>query len=162
MLRPERVLLLRSGRHLHVALAALRAHAPACEVAVVGTPGSERAIEQAGVPAACTFIYSRQPRFTPLAFFLSRTALAARCWRFDRVAVLWNDPDGAGQGNVDRTALALDVRGFLAITPDGRVIERTIWPQLRHEIGRALASMVTAVILGALYLPALLLPERRR
>src|ERR671925_783236 len=99
MPRRERVLLLRSGRHLQVALKALETYLPGCEVAVVGTPGSERAIEQAGVHASNTFIYARRPRFTPAAFFFSTTAIAARCWGFDRVAVLWNDPHGSGQGN---------------------------------------------------------------
>jgi hypothetical protein len=156
------VLLLRSGRHLQVAIAALDAYLPGCEVAVVGTPGSERAIEQAGIEASNTFIYSRRPRFTPAAFFFSTTAIATRCRGFDRVAVLWNDPDGSGQGNVDRTALTLDPRGFLAITPDGRVVERTLWPQLRHEICRTMTSVATAIMLGALYLPAMLIPAKRR
>ena len=161
-MRHERILLLRSGRHLQVALGALQSHMPGCEVGVVGTTGSERAIEQAGVPAANAFVYAKRPRFTPTAFFFSSTSFEARCWRFNRVAVLWNDPDGAGQGNVDRTALTLSPRGFLAITPDGRVIERTIWPQLRHEMCRTVSSLATAVMLGALYLPALLIPAKRR
>lgn len=158
----DRILLLRTGRHLQVALSALQSYMPGCEVGVVGTPGSERAIEQAGVPAANAFVYAKRSRFTPIAFFFSSTALEARWWRFTRVAVLWNDPDGAGQGNVDRTALTLAPRGFLAITPDGRVIERTIWPQVRHEMCRAMTSVATAVMLGALFLPAMLMPAKRR
>jgi hypothetical protein len=161
MLRPERILLLRSGRHLQVALTALQASMPGCEVAVVGTPGSERAIEQAGVLSVNTLVYAKRTRFTPMAFFFSSTAVQARAWHFDRVAVLWNDPDGAGQGNVDRTALTLAPRGFLAITPDGRVIERTIWPQVRHEVHRTLTSLATATMLGALYLPAMVLSALR-
>jgi hypothetical protein len=162
MSRRERVLLLRSGRHLQVALTALQAYIPGCEIGVVGTPGSEGAIEQAGVPAANIFVYAKQPRFTPTAFFFSTTAVAARCWRFNRVAILWNDPDGSGQGNVDRTALTLAPRGFLAITPDGRVLERSMWPQVRHEVCRSLTSIATAVMLGALYLPAMLVPSKRQ
>jgi hypothetical protein len=162
MSRHERILLLRSGRHLHVALAALQAHAPGCEVAVVGTPGSELAIEQAGIAAANTLIFSKRPRFSPAAFFFSTTALAARAWRYTRVAVLWNDPDGVGQGNVDRTAFTLAPGGFLAIAPDGRVIERTLWPQVRRELLRTVTSVGIAIMLGALYLPALLWPARRR
>jgi len=162
MPRPERILLLRSGRHLQVALAALRAHAPGCAIAVVGTPGTERSIEQAGVPAGDLFIFSARPRFSPAAFVLSGTAQAVRGWGFTRVAVLWNDPDGAGQGNVDRTAFALAPRGFLAIAPDGRLIARRLAPQVWHEARRAMASLVTAAMLGALFLPAWLLPSRRR
>jgi hypothetical protein len=157
----EKILLIRSGRHLTTALTALHAFSPGCEIAVIGTPGSERAIEQAGIPPDRTFIYTRRPRFTPLAFFFSATSVAARFWRFDRVAVLWNDPDGAGQGNVDRTALVLNPRSFLAISPDGRVIERTWVPQVRRELRRAVTSLAAAIALGALYVPALLLPARR-
>jgi hypothetical protein len=160
-MRPERILLLRSGRHLEVAVAALRTRMPGCEIAVVGTPGSEAAIASAGVPAARTFIYRGRSRFTPMAFNLSPAGVAARCWRFDRVAVLWNDPDGTGQGNVDRTALLLSPTGFLAVTPDGRVAERRVWPQIRRETLRAVTSMAAAVVLGALFIPALLLPGRR-
>ena len=154
---PERILLLRSGRHLQLAIAALQSRWPGCEVAVVGTAGSQPAIEQAGIAAWNIFIYTKRPRFSPLAFFFSTTAVAARFWRFDRVAVLWNDPDGAGQGNVDRTALLLAPRGFIAITPDGTVVERSVMPQIRREVRRAVWSMGVAVVLGALYVPALVL-----
>ena len=48
-MRAERVLLIRSGRHLRVAMDALAARYPACRIGVVGTPGSEPAIAQAGI-----------------------------------------------------------------------------------------------------------------
>ncbi len=160
-MRPERVLLLRSGRHLGLALSALRARWPGCEIAVVGTAGSESAIAESGVPGSRTFIYRGRPRFTPLAFSCSATGVAVRCWRFDRVAVLWNDPEGTGQGNVDRTALLLAPSGFLAVTPDGRITERTVTPQFRREVRRAVTSVAAALVLGALFIPALLLPGRR-
>ncbi len=162
MSRPEHVLVLRSGRHLQVALDAVRRRYPTAEIAVVGTPGTEPTIEQAGIARDRIFVYSRRPRFSPGAFLLSATAAAAWRWGYDRVVVLWNDPDGVGQGNVDRTAFALAPRGFLAIRPDGGVVTRTLWPQVRHELQRAAASVVTGVILGALYLPALVLSARRR
>ncbi len=160
MPRPERILLLRSGRHLEVALTALARAYPGCEVAVVGTPGSEIAIAEAGVPAARTFVLRRR-RFSPARVLLSPTAIAVWRWGFDRVAVLWNDPDGTGQGNVDRTAFALSPAGFLAVTPDGRMTPRGVTPQVRHELRRALTSVAAAIVLGALYLPALVLPARR-
>lgn len=162
MPRRERVLLFRSGRHLQVALGALQAQLPGCEIAVVGTRGAERAIEQAGVPPGLTFIYGLRDRFTPLAFFLSATAISARLWRYTRVAVLWNDPDGRGQGNVDRTALWLAPRGFLAVTPDGRVIERAFGREAGRELRRTATSVWVAGVLAALYVPALLMPGRRR
>jgi hypothetical protein len=154
MLPRKRVLLLRTGRHLHVALDALGGRWPGCEVAVVGTPGSEGAIAQAGVSPSHTFVYDTRPTFEPWAFRFSRAALAARRWGFDHLVVLWNDPAGTGQGNVDRTAFAMAPRGFLAVTPDGRLIDRRLGPQIRREVRRALASVLAAVILGALFLPA--------
>jgi hypothetical protein len=161
MLRHERVLLLRTGRHLQVAITALHREFPGAHLGVIGTPGSEHLIEQAGVGSQDAFIY-RASRFTPFRFLVSRTATAARRWQFTHVAVLWNDPDGSGQGNVDRTALVLSPTGFWAITPDGSVQYRSTCPQVRHECRRAMASVATALLLGALYVPALLLSARRR
>ena len=160
MPRPQRILLLRSGRHLQVALAAMEARFPGAEVAVVATPGGERAIREAGVPEDRTLTYAGR-RFTPFAFFVSRAAAGARRWRFDRVAVLWNDPTGTGQGNVDRTALFLAPRGFLAVTPDGGVVECAGFHQAGYESRRAAASLVTGLILAALYVPALLISSPR-
>jgi hypothetical protein len=157
----RRVLLLRSGRHLHTAIAALQQRWPGCEIAVVGTPGSEPAIAQAGITFDNTFIYARRSRFSPLEFLVSHAASAARRWRFDDVAVLWNDPNGTGQGNVDRTAFLLAPRGFLAITPDGGVTERRLTRQIAHESRRTITSIAMALMLGVLYLPAWLLPSRR-
>jgi hypothetical protein len=158
----ERVLLIRSGRHLRTAAEALRERFPDCDIAIVGTPGTEQVIGHAGVASENTFIYGARPRFTPLAFNASLTALAARRWRFTKVAVLWNDPDGRGQGNVDRTALGLAPLGFLAITPDGSMVERSIVPQLGYEIRRALMSLAASVVLGALFLPGLAIAGVRR
>ena len=155
-MQPRRIVLLRSGRHLRVAMDALAARFPGCRVAVVGTHGSRQVIELAGIAEFDTFIYAGS-RFQPLAFLFSRTARAVRRWRYNVVAVLWNDPDGRGQGNVNRTALALSLRGYLAITPDGTVIERALMPQLGVESLRVVASLgVAAVIGGLLYMPALL------
>jgi hypothetical protein len=154
-MRPRRILLLRSGRHLRVTMDALAARFPGCRVAVVGTRGSAKAIELAGIATFDTFIYAGS-RFRPLAFFVSRTARAVRRWRYHKVAVLWNDPDGRGQGNVNRTALAMSVRGYLAITPDGSVIERALVPQLGTECLRAVLSVGVAAVIGLLlYVPAL-------
>jgi hypothetical protein len=150
-----RIVLLRSGRHLGVAIDALSRRFPGCRIAVVGTPGAQPAIEQAGIAASDVFVFSRA-RFQPLAFLFSRTALAVRRWRYDQVAILWNDPDGQGQGNVDRTALTMSPRGYLAVTPDGTVVERALLPQLRTEAVRAMASVGVASALGLLlYVPAL-------
>ena len=154
--QPERILLLRSGRHLRVAMDALAARFPACRIGIVGTPGSEAAIATADVASADAFIYGGR-RLQPLAFLFSATAIRVRTWRYDRVAILWNDPDGTGQGNVDRTAFALSPRGYLAITPDGTIVERSPWPQLRLEALRVGASFAVASALGVLlYFPAML------
>lgn len=152
---PSRILLIRSGRHLHVAMDALRAHAPNCHIGVVGTSGSEGAIAQAGVAVEDRFIYPTRARLQPLSFFFSTTALRARTWGYDHVAVLWNDPYGSGQGNVDRTALGMSPGGFLAITPDGTIVERSSWRQFRTEGRRIVASLgVGAALAVLLYLPA--------
>jgi hypothetical protein len=156
--KSSRILLIRSGRHLHVAIEALRTHAPDCHIGVVGTAGSEGAIAQAGIAAEDSFIYTKRSRLQPASFFFSATALRARAWGYDRVAVLWNDPQGTGQGNVDRTALAMSPGGFLAIAPDGTIVERSTWRQLRTESRRAIASLgVGATLAVLLYLPAALL-----
>ena len=159
---PERILLIRSGRHLRVAVDALRGRFPGSTIAVVGTPGSEPVIEQAGVAPGPIFIYDAKSRFTPVSFAVSRAALAARRWGYTRVAVLWNDPDGRGQGNVDRTAFVLAPRGVLAITPGGSVVERSPARQLGYEAKRTLVSFAAGVVLGALYLPAMVVATFRR
>jgi hypothetical protein len=151
----RRILLLRSGRHLRVAMETLAVRFPGCHIGVVGTPGSQAALQQAGIGESDTFLYER-PRFLPAAFFFSRTALAVRRWRYDQVALLWNDPDGQGQGNVDRTALVMSPGGYLAVTPDGTIVVRKLWPQLRTEALRVLASLAVGAVLGVfLYGPAL-------
>jgi hypothetical protein len=155
-MRRKRILLLRSGRHLRVAMEALGQRFPGCQIGVVGTSGSQTAMTQAGIAPEDGFIYPAT-RFQPLAFAFSRTAFAVRRWRYDHVAILWNDPEGAGQGNVDRTACAISRRGYLAITPDGSLVERAVMPQVWTEVVRALASAAVAMALGVfLYLPALL------
>ena len=159
---PERILLIRSGRHLRVAIDALRDRFPGCTIAVIATPGSERIIEQAGVAAGGIFIYDARPRFTPVSFAVSSAVVAARRWGFTRVAILWNDPEGRGQGNVDRSALVLAPRGFLAITPDGSVVERSPFRQLGFEARRAVVSLAVGAVLGALYPPAVALATARR
>ena len=152
-----RILLLRSGRHLRVAIDALTARYPGCHVGVVGTPGSEAALAAVDLAPEDCFIY-RAPRIEPLRFVFSRTALAIRRWRYDRIAILWNDPDGTGQGNVDRAALAMSPRGYVAIAPDGTIVERSLGPQVRAECLRLFASLGVGAVLGALlYLPALAL-----
>ena len=162
MSRPDRILVLRTGRHLAVAVAALGSRWPGCEIAVVGTPGSEPAIAQAGVPSAHTFVYDAAPTFQPAAFRFSRAARAAQRWGFDRVAVLWNDPTGSGQGNVDRTAFWLAPLGFVAVTPDGRMVDRSLWPHVMRQGRRAVVSLVAAPVLGLLFLPGWVTGWRRQ
>lgn len=161
MPRRRRVLLLRTGRHLQVALTALAARWPGCEFAVVGTPGSEPAIAQAGVPAERTFVYDAAPTFQPAAFRFSRAGRAARGWGFDHLAVLWNDPAGSGQGNVDRTAFWLAPFGFVAVTPDGGLVDRSLWPHVARQARRAAVSLVAAPVLGLLFVPAWVMGWRR-
>ena len=161
-MRQRRVLLLRSGRHLRIAMDALTARFPGCHIGVVGTSGSEAAVAQAGI-APDDYLLHRAARIEPLAFFFSRTALAARRWRYDQIAILWNDPQGTGQGNVDRAALALSPLGYLAVTPDGSVVERSSWRQAAFELARVAASLgVGAALAVLLFGPAKAGPYVRR
>ena len=71
------------------------------------------------------------------------------------MAVLWYDPDGVGQGNVNRTAIALSPRGFLAVAPDGSIVERYPQRALVRQLTRAACSVVALAALGALlFVPA--------
>jgi hypothetical protein len=111
-------------------------------------------VAQAGVSASDYFLYPAA-RVQPFAFRLSATARAARRWRYDRVAVLWNDPGGSGQGNVDRAAMLMSPAGYLAITPDGTVFERSSWKLAVRESLRAAASLfVGAALWALLFIPA--------
>jgi hypothetical protein len=141
---------------------ALIARFPGCRIGVVGTPGSEAALATADVRPGDAFIY-RAARIQPFAFLFSPTALAVWRWKYDHVAILLNDPDGTGSGNVDRTACALSPRGYLAITPDGTIVERSPWPQLRREVVRVAASTAVGAALGVLlYIPATVVSAFRR
>ena len=157
-MRPERVLVFRSGRHVQVALDALRADSPSCEVTVVGTPAAATALDQLGIDAAHRITYDRTPFFRPMPFITSAAGRRALAGRFDRVCVLWNDPEGGGQANVDYTALTVSPFGFTAITADGTLIPRRSGANLRRELARAATSLAVAAVLGlCLFLPARLL-----
>lgn len=152
---PERILLFRSGRHLQVAIDALRAESPSCEVTVVATPAATAVLDQCGIEASQRITYDRTPFFRPIPFITSAAGVCALAGRFDRVCVLWNDPEGAGQANVDYTALTVAPFGFTAITADGTLIPRRSGANLRRELARAVASVAVAVVLGVcLFLPA--------
>jgi hypothetical protein len=157
-LPPERILLFRSGRHLKTALDVLRAESPGCDITVVATPVAANVLDQNGIDAAHRILYERTAFFQPWPFITS--AAGARAWagRFDRVCVLWNDPNGAGQVNVDHTALAVSPFGFTAITADGSLIEHRTGAIVRRELARAASSAGIAILLGlCLFLPARLL-----
>jgi len=161
--RPERVLLFRSGRHLRAAINALRADSPSCDITVVLTPAAERVLEQAGLDGLPRIVYCRTPFFQPWSFLTSSAGARVLAGRFDRVCVLWNDPDGSGQVNVDHTALAVSPFGFTAITADGSLIEHRTAAIARREARRAVASLWVAAWLGlGLFVPARLLRPFRR
>lgn len=143
-------------------MAALRAVSPDCEITVVARPEAAPALDQAGIDATHRITYDRTPFFRPVPFFSSLAGRHARAGRFDRVCVLWNDPCGAGQANVDYTALTVSPRGFTAITPDGTIHRRHSAANLHREAGRAAMSLAVAAFLGlTLFLPARLLALRR-
>jgi hypothetical protein len=161
--RPERVLLFRSGRHLQTALDAIERTWPRALVTVVATPAAAPALDAAGIPPERRIIYDRTAFFEPIAFLRS-----ASCWRAlrsrpDKVAVLWNSPEGEGHSNVDYTALLLAPVGFSAITPDGSVIQRRWLPVYRSEARRAAVSLAVDALVGVLLsLPAQAIGAFRR
>lgn len=160
--RPERILLFRSGRHLRVALATLGAWSPGCEVTVVARPEASVALDEAGVDASRRILYDRTPFFQPLPFITSPAGHRALAGRFDRVCVLWNGPDGAGQANVDLTAMVVAPLGYTAITPDGALHEQRSGANLRREVVRGARSIAVAACLGlTLFLPARILALAR-
>lgn len=153
--RHKRILLFRSGRHLETALEALRAHSPDCAITVVTTPAGIVATEAAGIPADRQVTYTRTPFFQAWPFIRSGLWLRLARQRFDQVCVLWNDPEGVGHGNVDRTALLVSPSGFTAVTPDGRVVERRSIRVLVPEILRGITSVCLMALLGLfVFLPA--------
>ena len=160
---PERILLFRSGRHLQTAIDALRAASPSCAITVVARSEAAAALDQAGIDPAHRLTYDRTPFFQPWSFITSPAGRRALAARFDRVCVLWNGPDGAGQANVDYTALMVSPLGYTAITPDGMLHRRRTAATLRREAGRAGRSLALGAFLGlTLFLPARLLGVRGR
>jgi len=154
--RPDRVLLVRSGRHLRVALDVLGITYPGCEIFVLATQGTEHALDQAGVPDDHCLIYDAAPVFDWWPLLRSGVYRQARRLAYDHVAVLWIDPSGGDRANVDRTAMLLSPRGFDAITPDGTLIARPTSALVCRALIRTAVSIPTAVILGvALFVPAL-------
>jgi hypothetical protein len=154
MPRPERIVLVRSGRHLQTAIDTLKRAYPGCHVSVIATPGAERARIEAGI-AEADWMVCLAPRFD--AWPMLHTGTAPQVWarRFDRVAVLWQDREGSDRANVDRAAFALSPSGFVAITPDGALIHKRSAAIAGRELSMALVSSATlAVMTLTLYLPA--------
>lgn len=159
---PERILLFRSGRHLRTALDTLRAASPGCDITVVARSDAAAVLDDAGIAVTHRITYDLTPFFQPWPFLTSAAGRRARAGRFDRVCVLWNGPDGAGQSNVDYTALTVSPRGFTAVTPDGSLVARPTVTNLRRETARALVSVAVATLLGVtLFLPARVLGALR-
>ncbi len=155
MPQPDRIVLIRSGRHVQVALDLLQRQYPGCHVSVVATPNTDAPRVQAGIAESDWITYDAHAQFD--AWPMLRGGLAARLWArgFDRVAVLWQDPTGSDRANVDRAATLLSPAGFDAITPDGQLIRRQTKSFVAREIANLCTSAATAAVLAlALYLPA--------
>lgn len=153
--QPERILLFRSGRHLGAALTRLQAVYPGCEITVVTTPAAESVLNANGVDRDHRILFDRGQFFSPGRFFISDAWAEVRQRDFDLVCVLWHDPEGTGQSNVDRTALLVSPLGFIAITPDGGFIHQ--WPGaaiLRESIRAAASIGLAAAIFTLLFVPA--------
>ena len=143
------ILLLRSARHLHTGLAALRARFPEAEIVVASQLGTEGVLDRLEV-APARRILGAWKRFTPLSFMSSPAGRDAWRRRFDHVAVLWLDPAGAGYDNVNRTALTISPGGFLAITPDGAIRSQRASRVLIAEAACAARSLAALILIAAL------------
>ncbi len=153
--QPERILLFRSGRHLGTALTRLQAVYPDCDITVVSTPFAVAALEGYGIDAAHRIVFEDGAFFSPWTFLRSDAGAEVRRRKFDRVCVLWNDQDGTGQSNVDRTALTVSPFGFTAITPDGTFADQ--WPGMalcRETVRAAVSIGIGAAIVTFLLVPA--------
>ncbi len=149
------IVLLRSGRHIHVAAHRLRDLWPGCRLMVVTQPGTEPILDELGILPEDRFIYDRNKFFSPVSLALSPAGRRLRSRTFDEVAVLWTDPEGKGHSNVNFTALLLSPGGFAAITPDGSVIHQQTWRTLKRETQRAVYSMAVFGFLQLfIYIPA--------
>ena len=149
------IVLFRSGRHIQAAAKALRSQYSGCRLLVVTQPGTEQILDQLKIGAEDRYVYGATRFFSPFRFAFSAAGRRLRSRSFDRVAVLWNDPQGTGSINVNRTALLLAPKGFLAVTPGGSVIEQDTWISVRREAIRTICSLGALVgILLALIIPA--------
>jgi hypothetical protein len=142
MSKQKEIVLLRSGRHLHVAVQSLRNLWPDCRVLVVSQPGTDLLLDQLQIQPEDRFIFDKKKFFSPLSLARSHAGKQLRSREYDDVAVLWTDPEGKGHANVDRTAMLLSPRGFVAITPDGSVIRRETWPTIKREVLRGACSIM--------------------
>jgi hypothetical protein len=161
--RSSTMVILRSGRHLACALEALHSSGFGGRIVVVSQPGTEPSLEAAGVGPGERLIYDRRRTFSARAFLTSPAGRAVRATRFDSLAVLWTEPHGRGFENVNRTALALSPRGFLAITPDGVIRQVRPWRVASREVMRCAWSMTALAVLSVgVLLPALVLKAVKR
>jgi hypothetical protein len=145
----DEILLIRSGRHLHSALSALRSSFPAAHITVVSNDGSHDVLDRVGIDARDRVV-GRWSHVSASALIADPVGRGLWSRRAQRVAVLWPDPDGSGYGNVTRAALALSPRGFLAVTPDGTVCEQSGPRCLAREALNGLLSLLTRVAAFAL------------
>jgi len=161
--RRDNVVLLRSGRHLRVAVETLTNIFPGRRLLVVSQPGTETILDQLGIEEGQRIIYGARRFFSPLAFACSAAGRRLRREGIGDVAVLWNDPEGMGQSNVNRTALLLSPKGFLAIAPDGSVHRQWTVAVLGRETRRILWSTGAWILIQVfLLLPAALLRPFRK
>jgi hypothetical protein len=144
------ILLIRSGRHLHSALLALRASFPDARITVVSNDGSHDVLDRLGIDARDRVV-GRWSHVSASAFLADPVGRGLWSRRAERVAVLWTDPGGSGYGNVTRAALALAPSGFLAITPDGTICEQSGLRCLTREALNGLLSLLTQVAAFALF-----------
>jgi hypothetical protein len=115
-------------------------------------------LDRLGIDGSQRIIYRTRKFLSPFTFFFSEAGRRLRQEGFVEVAVLWNDQEGLGQANVNRTALLLSPKGFLAVSPDGMIHRQRTLATLEHEARRTIYSMGALVLIFvSLRIPAALL-----
>ncbi len=151
----SRVLVLRSSRHLEVALRATAARWPSAQLMVVCQPGHETEVVTLDRgPRLAVFPYSR---ITPWTWMWSKAAWGALAWRPDEVVVQLPAATIRRSWLLGVVAIMAGRGAFWCVLPDGRMIQQpaaawlgemlTIAPQLL--LNCTLISLVAVIAVCA-------------
>ncbi len=132
---PSTTLLLRSSRHVGTAVHALRQRNPAARIVVLTRPGAEAALAEAAVAPEDQWPFDRN-RFSPAAM-MPLVAHRLRGVRLGSVAILADNEEGRGFGNVIASAYCLFPRSVVAVLPDGSIHTLSVLSLIRRRLVHA-------------------------